>query len=62
VILCSLVCIPNLSYDEYRICFSGLKPSGLFVEHILTPLNTKVKKKVELYLFSFSDPLEPVVV
>jgi hypothetical protein len=42
--------------------FPGDKAAGLFVDHVLTPLNSKVKEKVKLYLFSFSDPLESVVV
>jgi hypothetical protein len=42
--------------------FPGAKAARLFVDHILTPLKTKLTEKVKLYLFSFSDPLEPVVV
>jgi hypothetical protein len=51
---------PSLLYDEYRVCFPGVKRPGRGINHP-PPSSTEVKERVELYLYSPSGPARPVV-
>ena len=47
--------LPCLLYSAYRFSFPGEKPQGRDVDHS-PPSSTKVKERVELYLYSRSVP------
>jgi len=51
---------PGLLYDGYRVSLPGVKWLGRDVDH--SPKSSaKVKERVQLYLFSPSGPLWPVL-
>jgi hypothetical protein len=41
---------PSLGYKGYRVSFSGVKPTGLGVDHT-PPFSAKVKEKVQLHFY-----------
>jgi hypothetical protein len=47
-------------YNGYRVFFLEVKWPGHGVDHI-SPSSTEVKERVELYLYSPSGPLWPVI-
>jgi len=52
---------PSLLYIRYRVSFPGIKWLGRDVDHP-PPSSTKVKERVELYLYSPSGPSCPVLI
>jgi hypothetical protein len=51
---------PNLLYNGYRVSFPGVKRPGRGVDHP-PPSSAEVKERVEVYLYSPSGPLWPVL-
>jgi hypothetical protein len=51
---------PSLLYNGYRVSFPGLKQAGRGVNHPPSS-SSRVKERVELYLYSSSGPSWPVV-
>jgi hypothetical protein len=47
---------PSLLYDAYRLSFPGIKRPGRGFNHP-PPSSVEVKERVELYLYSASEPL-----
>jgi hypothetical protein len=52
--------LPSLLYNGYRVSFPGVKLPGRGVDH-LPSSSTRVKERVQLYLYSPSGPSWPVL-
>jgi len=52
---------PSLLYNGYRVFPGGVKWPGHGIDYPPTPSSVEVKERVELYLYSPSGPLWPVV-
>ena len=51
---------PSLLYNRYWVIFPGLRWPGCGIDHP-PPCSTKVKERVELYLYYSSEPSWPVL-